>query len=193
MTLTRLRELHANMRANNITRCRFNYRYQTLNFDVFFLTDQNPYVLMFGLIGHNAAFQVNVRNGYNIDPVIPREIYNLICQLLNLQYDPNNPFKPSSIFEHFNQNMNVHINHNNHARAHHIAPYYSDIEEADKIYFLGWRNNAAHEHVGASNLDKTRRLLGEEAYQFSERNNVSTRWTADIDSAVEFFYPGQGQ
>lgn len=190
MTLTRLRELHANMRANDITRCRFNYTYQTIQFDVFFLTDQNPYILMFGIIGHNAAFKVEVHPGYNITPRIPNDIYTLICNILGLQADVNNPFRPMVIFEHFNENMNVNINRNNRAQSHQIAPYHPDVEEADKIYFLGWRNNASHEHVGDSNLDKTRRLLGEEAYLFSLQNNISTRWTADIAAAVEFFYPG---
>lgn len=190
MTLTRLRELHANMRANDITRCRFHYTYQILNFDIFFLTDKSPYILMFGLIGHNVAFQVDVRPGYNIDPIIPSDIYSLICRLLNLQYDPNSPFRPSAIFEHFNQNMNVNMNRNNRVQSNQIAPYYPDVEEADKIYFIGWRNNATNEHVGDSNLDKTRKLLGEDAYLFSQQNNVSTRWTADIAAAVEFFYPG---
>lgn len=193
MTLTRLRELHANMRANSITRCRFHYTYQTLNFDVFFLTDESPYILMFGLIGHNIAFQVNVRPGYNIDPVIPSDIYALICRLLNLKYDSNNPFKPSSIFEHFNQNMNVNINQNNHAKAHQLAPYHSDVEEADRIYFWGWRNNAVDEHVREKNLDKTRRLLGVEVYNFSKKHNVSTRWTDDVNLAKDFFYLEIGQ
>lgn len=193
MTLTRLRELHANMRANGITRCRFHYTHQTLNFDVFFLTDESPYILMFGLIGHNIAFQVNVRPGYNIDPVIPSDIYALICRLLNLKYDPNNPFKPSSLFEHFNQNMNVNINPNNHAKAHHIAPYYPDVEEADRIYFLGWLNNPYPKNVTPENLEKTKRLLGVEVYNFSKKHNVSTRWTDDVSLAKDFFYLETGQ
>lgn len=142
---------------------------------------------MFGLIGHNIAFQVNVRPGYNIDPVIPREIYALICRLLNLKYDPNNPFKPTSIFEHFNQNMNVNVNQSNHARAQDIAPYHSDIEEADRIYFLGWLNNPYPKNVTPENLDKTKRLLGVEVYNFSKKHNVSTRWTDDENLAKDFF------
>ncbi|MDD2358543.1 MAG: DUF6037 family protein [Thiovulaceae bacterium] len=188
MTLTRLRELHTNMKANGITRCRFKYTYRILNFDVFFLTDESPYILMFGIIGQNVAFKVNVRPGYNIDTHIPTDIYNLIFKLLGLTFDKNNPFNPSVIFEHFNQNMNVNINKDNQVKAHQLAPYYSDVEESDKIYFLGWRNNTVNEHVGEKNLDKTRKLLGIEVYNFSKKHNVSTKWTDDQNLAKNFYY-----
>jgi len=89
--------------------------------------------------------------------------------------------------------MDINIHKNNHVRAQDIAPYRSDIEGADKIYFWGWRNNAVDEHVRPKNLDKTKKLLGVEAYNFSKKHNVSTKWTEDKSLAKDFYYIKIGQ
>jgi hypothetical protein len=60
-----------------------------------------------------------------------------------------------------------------------VAKYYDDIEESEKIYFIGFLdNNKLCHKVSDRNLRKTRLLIGEDAYYTCMKHNISTRWSA---------------
>ena len=64
----------------------------------------------------------------------------------------------------------------------------TNIEEEDKIYFLGWFDHVAHPKTGnvtGDNLTKTRRLLGKDAAEYCATHNISTRWTT-ADNAKHY-------
>ena len=67
---------------------------------------------------------------------------------------------------------------------------YRDVEEADKVHLCGWRDNTVRkERVSAANLAKTRRLLGQAAYDLCRRRNLSTCWTDDPRRAIATTLP----
>jgi len=57
-----------------------------------------------------------------------------------------------------------------------------NIEENERIYFCGWRNNNINERVSDENLYKTKIAFGDEYFNICRQNNISSRWT-DIPNA----------
>jgi len=54
----------------------------------------------------------------------------------------------------------------------------STVEEADKTFFIGWRNNQRWgQHVTAANLRKTAKLIGADCANMCELRNISTCWS----------------
>lgn len=61
-----------------------------------------------------------------------------------------------------------------------LARYHRDVEEADKVYFERFLpHNGINSNASEPNLDKTRRLLGEEIYRACRERNISSCWTTD--------------
>ena len=60
--------------------------------------------------------------------------------------------------------------------------------ESDKIYFKGWRS---HETDGrhVQNLEKTRRWLGDEAYEYCKKYNISSCWSEHPNERKQYYAP----
>ncbi|MGZ9785443.1 DUF6037 family protein, partial [Bacillus pseudomycoides] len=144
MKLDALIQLYQTMKSQGINRYKFDFTFNKVTFDVFFFIDESPFKLMFGAKLRNFYFELDVNPGFNISTYLG-EKYNELCEVLGLEYDPDNPFKSRRFFEAFNQRIPVTININNQPQPHDVARYRRDVEEADKIYFLGWLN---HEKTG---------------------------------------------
>ncbi|MBB6670063.1 DUF6037 family protein [Cohnella nanjingensis] len=186
MKLDGIIPLYNNMRLLNLDRYRFGFIYNNVSFDVFFFLDESPYKLMFGVKAENFYFEKDVKKGFVIDPTLEREKYSELCRILGLQYDPINKFKPIYFFLEFNKNITQKVIKKNIPRPHELAVYRKDVEESDKIFFMGWLDNKANDNkVTPKNLEKTRLLLGRDAYFRCKAKNVSSRWTDDIKKAQE--------
>ncbi|MEK4286670.1 DUF6037 family protein [Paenibacillus sp. FSL P4-0502] len=189
LKLTGLKELYTDMKTKGIKRYKFVFTYSSVSFDVFFFTDETPFKLMFGVKAHNFYFEVNVTKGFVIDTNLGDK-YTQLRKILGLQYDPDNPFKTFYFFSAFNKKIPKRADVNHKPEPSDIAYYRSDIEESEKIYFMGWRDNEKRgEKVGAENLHKTRLLLDFEAYLTCKRKNISSRWTHDKSLAQSFHLP----
>lgn len=89
-----------------------------------------------------------------------KEKYFELCRILNLQYDPENRFLPGKFFREFDFAIPHLGSQINKAVYYEVARYRRDVEESDKIYFMGWLDNDKQAHrVTEQNLQKTRRLL----------------------------------
>lgn len=85
---------------------------------------------------------------------------------MNLNYDPENPFNTSYFFQEFNKKIPQKVKSNNVPKPHEIDQFRRDIEENERIYFLGWRDNKIrNQDVSPENLMKTKLLLGMKAYE----------------------------
>ncbi|ELK43371.1 DUF6037 family protein [Brevibacillus borstelensis] len=189
LKLTGLKELYTDMKAKGIKRYKFAFTYNKVGFDIFFFTDEIPFKLMFGVKAHNFYFEVNVNNGFIIDTNIGDK-YTQLRKILGVQYDPDNPFKTFYFFTEFNKRIPQFANVKNTPEPSDIASYRKDIEESDKIYFMGWRDNEKRgDKVSSENLYKTRLLLDYEAYLICKRKNISSRWTHDKSLAQKFHLP----
>lgn len=190
MKLEGLGDLYRSMRSQDIDRYRFSFKYGRALFDVFFFIDECPFVLLFGVKSENFSFEVVVERGFEIDPRLNRDTYKELCRVLGLEYDPDRPFSPWSFFKEFNENLPYKAHAAKKAAPHEVAEYRSVAEEADKIYFIGWRDNTKRgEQVGSSNLEKTRRLLGNRAFERCKQKNISSCWTDNKSAAKEFSLP----
>jgi Family of unknown function (DUF6037) len=189
MKLDRLEPLYQSMRFHNIERYRFEYKVRVAVFDVFFFTDESPFLLLFGVKAKNFCFELKVDpSSFIIDHQLDPLTYKGLCKVLELEYDPKNPFSPWKFFSEFNSKIPKVAFANQKSKPQDVAQYRSFSEEPDKIYFCGWSDN---DKLGkkVQNLDKTRALLGEKAYQRCKTKNISSCWTANEKRAIEVTLP----
>lgn len=187
MRLNGLEPLYRSMRYQGIDRYRFRYRCNNVEFDIFFLIDETPFQLLFGVLIKNFSFILPVERGFCINPKLDPEDFSGLCKVLGLRPNPENRFSTRAFFEEFNQCIPAQADRRNVFEPHEIAPYYPKVEEADKKYFWGWRHNdVLKERVSSENLEKTRRILGYQAYEICKARNISSRWTNRREDAKEF-------
>lgn len=189
MRLDGLAKLYNDMKANDIKRYKFIFSYNNVIFDVFFFVDEQPFKLAFGVKAENFYFELEVNRGFIINPNIGDKYLKLI-EVLGLKYNPQSPFKTIHFFSEFNQKVPQNADKKNKWQPHDTAYYKKNVEESEKIYFCGWFDNEkVGKHVKPKNLEKTKEVLGNEAYEMCSRKNISSCWTADKSSAIEFFLP----
>ena len=189
MKLDRLPLLHRAMRRANLDRCTFRFVRKPAVFDVFFFTDRTPFGLMFGLVGGQWSFSVDVHPGYRVCTRLEKRVYRELCEVLGLTPDPDRPFRPAIFFEELNGQFPKTVTQDNEAKPQDIARYRRDVEEAEKKYFLAWRPHRDRNvsKVTKHNLRKTRELLGEQAYVICRDENISTVWTDDPNKSNEMW------
>jgi hypothetical protein len=186
MKLTGLSSLFKQMKQDGELRSKIEYRHGRVTFDVLFLIDESPFSLMFGAKGHNVSFEFKVGPGFTVTPTIPNEVYRALCKALGLTFDPTNPFRISTFLEDFSTAVPSLLGTKSKAKPQDVARHRRHVEDSDKIYFCGWRDNTKRsEHVTPKNLQKTRELLGEAAYSSCKARNISTCWTDHEDDEVE--------
>jgi hypothetical protein len=145
-----------------------------------------------GAIGANfvLGFDVNP-NDFSVDSYIDN--YYDLCRFLNLQYQSGNHFSTNAFLRDFDNSIPrviENFNPRNIPRPRDMIRYYRDVEEADKVYFYGWKdNNIRNENVSQKNLAKTLSLWGIEAHNFCRDYNYSTRWTDIPREEVEMVLP----
>lgn len=192
MKLEALRSIYQEMRNYNMERYKFiiNYNAET-SFEVIFFIDESPFILTFGLKAHNLYFEVPVERGFNVRVVLENEVYKKLSSILSHKsfVGRSTPFKPSSFFENFDRMIPKHFNPKSIPSIYEIAQH-RVVEEKEKVYFMGWKdNNITNERVREQNLKKTRLLLSEEAYKRSKQKNMSSRWTDNVKFEQKYHLP----
>ena len=118
----------------------------------------------------------------------PKSTFFYLLNALKTTDASFNRFEAADFFKQFNEQIPGHANPRNIVKPSDVVHYYSDIEESDKIHFCGWLdNNLRRNTVSESNLENTRRLMGQQVYEFATRRNQSTRWMHDQSMAVEVY------
>jgi len=174
------------MTAVEMDRCHFRFQLHRGEFDVFVFIDVDPYVLAFGAIGRNFYFEVPVDSRTLTTPgVFQTNTYYTLCEILGLRRSSGDKFTPSAFLTHVNEAMKT--ARFRAATPKDLAPYRRDVEESEKIWFCGWRDNSTSgQHVTDRNLEKTRQWLGEKAYLRCRERNISSRWTDLQEKAIDF-------
>jgi hypothetical protein len=178
------------MKSQNIDRYRFEYKVGKATFDIFFFIDGNPFLLLLGVKAENFSFELEMQQGFVIDINLDNATYRALCKILGLKYDSKNPFSTLSFFKELNSKIPISAKLTNTVKPHELSPYRRNVEEADKIYFIGWRDNSKWgTNVTESNLNKTRELLGEQAYLRCQQKNISSCWSDSESAAVRVTLP----
>lgn len=184
MRLEVLDRLATSMQAQRIDVQLFEHRHGCARFDVFFFMGQ-PSEMLIGARGADPplAFSVEVHAGGRLNPFLG-DHYGALCEFLGLRPNPDNPFSPSAFFQQMELSVPLVAQHGRVPAPVTVARY-CQMEDADKLYFVGWRDNASRgTSVSKENLEKTRRLLGWNAFDLCKRGNVSSCWTDDAARAV---------
>lgn len=188
--LNNLLPLYQDMKKGNKDRIRFPYKHGCVVFDVVFFIDERPFSLLFGAKQFNIVFELPVLPGFLVDCYFPSETYKALCSALGLTYDPGNPFSTSSFLSDFNLQIPSSMVGLSEPKPHELGEYRNDVEEREKKYFCGWRDNTSRGvTVTPKNLHKTKRLLGEKAFQVCQRKNLSSCWTDDKAKAITVSIP----
>lgn len=188
MKLDGLKILYKSMKQEKIERYKFDFVYQGVNFDVLYFIDETPNKLAFGISQHNYYFEIPVNKGFEIQAFLNE--YNKFCKIMGFTYDPKSPYKPIYFFEELNRNIPTLAIKNNVPKPSHIAIYRNNVEEADRKYFLKWRDNKKLGHqVSPENLEKTRLLLSHEAYLMCKAKNISSCWSDNPLDEKQFSLP----
>ncbi|ARZ01330.1 DUF6037 family protein [Yersinia ruckeri] len=178
MKLEGLKELYKDMKRNNVSRDQFQYKHNNVTFDIILFIDDSPFQLLFGAIGHQCSFFVNVLQGFKISPVItPKSAYYDLCKALGLTYDPANPFSTNKFFSDFA----LHIPSSISTKKASILPvnYQALVnDDGKKTHFSHWKNNSDKSgNVTDDNLKKTYDAFGAEIKNFCRRKNISSCWS----------------
>lgn len=190
MRSNELAVLHKLMLSNQIKRYKFRFSYNNVKFEVIFFTDEVPFTLLFGAIGTGFSFSVTVERGYDIKTYIDQEKYFELRKILGITKGVNNPFRINDFISEFNRNIPSGIIESGKVYPKDIIKYKRNVEEEDKIYFMGWKDNTINnEKVSPRNLEKTKVLIGNDIYEICKRKNISSRWTDNPDKQIKIYKP----
>lgn len=190
MKLEQLAHLHSDMKAQVITKTKFEFRFRNLLFSVIYIAEQFPHELLFGCRAHTLFFVVEVSRDFTISTYLG-DSYRALLDALGLEPNQNNRFSPNVFFEEFKVAIPQTTSPANVPTVTDIASNRRDVEDADKIYFLGWLpHDGVRSRPSAANLAKTKRICGPATYDLCLRNHISSRWTDIEELAQQYHEPG---
>jgi hypothetical protein len=152
---------------------------------VLFDIETDPYTLFFGVKRKNYAFRFSVERGFVIKPWIDdKEIFGKLYEILQLTPNSKNRFSLTAFLKDFDRNAK--INNIREAKISDRRLFFKNVDdEADKIFFLKWLPHGERKKVSPENLEKTRKWLGEDAYNYCKKKNTSSCWTANEDEGQD--------
>lgn len=166
------------MKSKNIDRSKFEFFFKGVLFKCLFLVDKSPFKLILAARGKNFYLEFEVKQGFKVNSYIEKDKYYRLCEILGLKRDDNNKFSTNAFLNHINDRVPHNISENNRLVPADIAPYRKIVEEENKIYFLKWiPHDGIKSNAKPENLEKTRLLIGEEAYRTCKERNISSGWT----------------
>ncbi|PAF08935.1 hypothetical protein CHH65_12950 [Shouchella clausii] len=181
MILLNLSSLYRSMVQNKVDRARFRFQYAKVEFAALFFTDEKPFILTLTAIGTGDHFTFNVlKNNGNLKVImsLPDSDFNRFMGLLKLN-DSAKGFKMTHFFQVFDKNTPAIYSKRQHEPPAHEVAQTRDVDEPDKIYFKDWKVHTVHK-ARPENLDKTRKLIGYEAYVLCREKNISSVWSDEI-------------
>lgn len=189
MRMEGLARMHASMLQVGLTRAKFRVRHNHLNFAGLFMADVRPYELALACLGHDFVLIFDVSTTYEVSAYLGDQ-YGALAKALGTGADSGNPLSSSDFLREIDSALPRTVALSDRPSSVDVAHVYRDIEEADKVYLCGWRDNTLRkEHVSDSNLAKTRRLIDQAAHDFCKRHNHSTCWTNDPSRAIAMTLP----
>ena len=186
MKLYEIKPLLKDMGVNGVKQDKFSFRYNNVGFDVVVLIERSPFELLFGTVDANFCFVLKLGKGYELEG-ISNDVFYKLCEILNLR-PGKNVFTSWTFLKHFA----AHIPQKYSGRKlepDEIARYMRhEVDEGEKIYFKGWQTHISDGRQ-VRNLLKTKRILGDEAYEYCKRFNISSCWGSDVKEKKTYYTP----
>lgn len=179
LCMSALKTIKSKMIYNNYTKSTFHIEFNSKVFSCIFIIDQVPYELYITTLGIDPfTFKLDVLKGFMINPILDNAIYRELIKYLELKYNPKNKFSTTAFFNHINKVLPlVTISKVSTSLVLQTVSKTKKIEEANKIYFLGWRHNNANCNVTPENLEKTQIAFDDKIAKMCYQNNISSCWT----------------
>lgn len=189
MRMDGLARLHASMQAIDLDRVKFRIQHNHLVFSGLFLADVVPYELALACLGHDLVLIFDVSRDYEIGAYLGDQ-YGPLAAALRNGAGRGNPLQPSVFLREIDAALPSSVVSGDRPTRADVVQVYRDVEEANKVYLCGWRDNDVRgECVSAANLAKTRRLLGQATYDWCKRRNISTCWADDPSREISAGLP----
>ena len=189
MKLERLEKLNTNMKQQGMIKTKFEFKFRKLTFSVIYIAEKLPYELLFGCRAQNLFFVVKVEQGFMVDTYLGNA-YRTLCQALELKPNPDNKFSSNVFFKDFSTIIPINTSPNNIPTITEIALNSRDVEDSQKVYFLGWlSHDGVQSKPSEANLLKTKRICGQATYDICRRNYISSRWTDIKERAQQYKEP----
>lgn len=184
--LYEIKPLLQDMARNKAKIDKFKFAYNKVEFEVVVLVERQPFELMFGVVGYNFSFILKLKKGYEIEN-LSDEVFYRLKDILKLKPSKEG-FNSYKFLRYFAQKIPQKYSDKK-IQPHEIAKYKKTIiPESEKIYFKGWKlYNNSNKH--AKNFEKTRILLGDDAYIFCKNNDVSSCWTDNPQKRIDYYTP----
>lgn len=176
--LQNLELLYRDMAQKKETRAVFGVSFRERRFSCFFLTDIVPFKLYVAALGDQRfAISFSIKKDFSFSAFLNKSDYERLVHYLGLVFDPVNHFSPADFLMELDSRFPTRFTH---------RPRYSDclltaasdIEEPNKIYFVGWRTSPTG-RVSSLNEEKTRRAFGDEMAKASKTHGISSCWTTE--------------
>lgn len=171
------------MRQHGVTRVIFSAEERTrrahTRAEIIFFTDTTPWQLMMALVSEHGRFAITFPvTNYRIPTYLEGRLKEL-RGVLGLVGTGRGEFTTSDFFANLLAQHPTDLLDSHEPRASQVYRVSRpDVDEADKIHFVGWRDNKKRgEYVSAKNLSKTGLLLGPEARKLCANTNVSSCWS----------------
>lgn len=184
--LYEIKPLIVDMCKNKVKIDKFCFMYKAVKFEVIVAIDHQPFELLFGVVGYNLSFSLNLYKGFELE-TIPSDVFYKLCRILNLK-PSKEEFNSYKFLKYFSTKIPSNYSGRKvqpHERAIYIR---KNVPEADKIFFCGWKFYAGSERH-AKNFEKTRKWLGDEAYFFCKEHDISSCWTDKIELRKDYYLP----
>jgi hypothetical protein len=189
MYLEELKKLYISMRENDIDIQKFLISHNGIDFAVTYSLRVEPHTLSLTSLNENRVFvKFEVKKGFYISPCLENEVYKKLANLFRNNIDSFVPFVIKNFLQEIKSSFPSQATTNNIPNnPQDVLQGRRDIEEEDKIYFVGWTH---HNGRGYSdeNLYKTTLAFGQGAREYQIENNASSRWS-DIPTDRNTWHP----
>ena len=186
MRLVNLNALYIDMQQHNADSMVFAAQVEGHPFSCTFAKVIGTLHLFVTALGQNPfTIDIQVDNNFNVinGLFLANDIYEKLRVYLEIKTGWENPFRPANFIQNLDAVTPTKFNGNrptrNEVAALSVATSPNLYEDADKIYFCGWRKNPAGSSVSRKNQNKSLLYFPAKEVELRTELNMSSCWSAN--------------
>lgn len=186
MYLKNLNALYVDMQQNDADSVVFAAQVEGHPFSCTFAKVIGTLHLFVTALGQNPfTIDIQVDNNFNVvnGLFLANDIYERLREYLEIKTGWENPFRPANFIQNLDAVTPTTFNGNRPTRhevaALSVATSPNLYEDADKIYFCGWRKNPAGSSVSRKNKNKSLLYFPAKEVELRTEFNMSSCWSAN--------------
>lgn len=186
MYLKNLNALYVDMQKNDADSVVFAAQVEGHPFSCTFAKVIGTLHLFVTALGQNPfTIDIQVDNNFNVinGLFLANDIYEKLREYLKIKLGWENPFRPANFIQNLDTVTPTKFNGNRPTRhevaALSVATSPNLYEDADKIYFCGWRKNPAGSSVSRKNQNKRLLYFPAKEVELRTELNMSSCWSAN--------------